>query len=416
MNKLQQVRGTKDLFRNSHDGHKAIIDIASRVADLHLYENVDVPIIEYVSVFDRSLGESSDVVSKEMYVFPDKGDGVLALRPEFTASIVRAFVTNGWQQYLPLKLFSYGPVFRYDRPQAGRQRQFHQLNYENLGANTPLSDAQLLKLAKDLAINLGIDSDLTLEINSLGCFESRKKYNQILFEYFSKYESSLSEESKRRLYKNPLRILDSKAQSDKNIAQSAPSIKESYSYESSQYFQEVLKYLDILKIGYMINDQLVRGLDYYCHTSFEFTTEKLGAQNTIIAGGRYDGLCQTMGGPDLPGIGFAAGIERIALLKEFSLIKTRPIIILPVSDSVLNYSIELLSLLHASNIKSSLDLTGTLEKRMKKALNMNASYIVFIGDEELRNQTYRVKNLDTRLESSIKIQDLLKLAQNTNIL
>jgi histidyl-tRNA synthetase len=407
MTKIQSVRGTKDLFRDSYESHQAIIDIAKKLADIHLYEGLDVPIIEYASTFDRTLGVSSDIVSKEMYVFSDKGDGLLALRPEFTASIIRAFISNGWQQYLPLKLFSYGPVFRYDRPQAARQRQFHQLNYENLGVDSPFSDAELLKLAKDLATKLDIEKDLTLEINSLGCFESRQKYNQILFDYFSKYESSLSIDSKNRLHSNPLRILDSKDLNDQEIVALAPVIETSYSNESRSYFESVLKYLDIFEIDYKINPHLVRGLDYYCHTAFEFTTNKLGAQNTIIAGGRYDGLCKNMGGPDLPAIGFAAGLERIALLKNFTSTKTRPTIILPLDEISLEYSLKLLNKLHELDIKTSIDINGNLDKRLKKALKYNAKYVIFIGELEQQDNKYRIKNLDNREESQHSFNDLL---------
>jgi histidyl-tRNA synthetase len=408
MNKLQSVRGTKDLFRISYDNHRAIIDIARNLADIHLYEAIEVPIIEYASVFDRTLGESSDVVSKEMYVFPDKSSGILALRPEFTASIIRAFITNGWQQHLPLKLFSYGPVFRYDRPQAGRQRQFHQLNYENLGDSSPLSDARILKLAKDLIKRLEMDSDVVLEINSLGCFESRKKYNQILFDYFSKYESSLSNDSKKRLYNNPLRILDSKDPNDKEISLSCPSIEVSYTNESHLRFESVLKYLDIFNIEYKINKRLVRGLDYYCHTAFEFTTDKLSAQNTIIGGGRYDGLCKIMGGCDLPAIGFAAGLERISLLKSFTLTKQRPIFILPLQQSTIEYSLKLLSSLQEFNIKTDIEINGDVDKRIKKAITLNSKYIIFIGQEELEKNQYKIKNLDTRIELELSLDDLIK--------
>ena len=408
MTKLQSVRGTKDLFRTSYENHRAIIDIARHIADTHLYEGLDVPIIEHASVFDRTLGISSDIVSKEMYIFPDKSSGILALRPEFTASIIRAFITNGWQQHLPLKLFSYGPVFRYDRPQAGRQRQFHQLNYENLGDSSALCDAKILKLAKDLIKKLEIENDVTLEINSLGCFESRKKYNQILFDYFSKYESSLSEDSKKRLHNNPLRILDSKDSKDKEIVLLCPTIEVSYTNESHLRFESVLRYLDILSVEYKINRRLVRGLDYYCHTAFEFTTDKLSTQNTIIGGGRYDGLCKSMGGVNLPAIGFAAGLERISLLKSFTIAKQRPIFILPLNESTIEYSLRLLSSLQEFDIKTDIEINGDLDKRIKKAITLNSKYIIFIGEEELERNQYKIKNLDTRIELELSLDDLIK--------
>jgi histidyl-tRNA synthetase len=411
MIKLQAVRGTKDLFRDSYDNYHEVISVAKSIADVNLYEGLDLPIIEHANIFDRTLGVSSDVVSKEMYVFEDKGGGLIALRPEFTASVIRAFITNGWQQYLPLKLFSYGPVFRYDRPQAGRQRQFHQLNYEHLGTSSSISDAQIIRMAKDLSIKLGIEDNLILEVNSLGCFESRKKYNHLLFNYFSQYESSLSEDSKKRLNNNPLRILDSKDSKDKEIIVSAPIISDSYTIESSKYFESVLKYLDILEVKYLINNKLVRGLDYYCHTSFEFTTDKLGAQNTVIAGGRYDGLCKSMGGIDLASIGFAAGIERIALLKSFLVKKTRPVTILPLDDSLIEHSLKLINIVHSKAIKASIEIEGKIDKRIKKAISLDSQYIIFIGQDEKIENKYRIKDLDTRIEIKLSLDDLLNFLQ-----
>ena len=403
---MRNVRGTKDLFREEIKSHERIIDIASSLSKHYGYEKVATPIFEYAEIFDRSLGNTSDVISKEIYAFPDKSRSLLALRPEFTASIIRAYITNGWQQYLPLKLFSCGPAFRYDRPQAGRQRQFHQLNFEHLGANNAFSDAEMLKFADHLAANLGIRQDLTLELNSLGCFESRKDYQQILFEYFSKFVNDLSEDSTKRLKTNPLRILDSKDLNDKKISIDAPKMDNSYTKEARRYFDEVQNYLTKFGVHYKLNKHLVRGLDYYCHTTFEFTTDKLRSQNTVIAGGRYDGLSSMLGGPDTKAIGFASGIERIALLSNFKTQSTRQVIIITLEEKVIDYAIKLLNLLRENNIDSALELDGNVDKRLKRANKANAKYAIFIGNDEMQNNNYKIKNLDTRFE---EVQPMIKL-------
>lgn len=406
---MRNVRGTQDLFREEIKNHDRIIDIASSLSKNYGYEKVATPIFEYAEIFDRSLGDTSDVISKEIYTFPDKSGSLIALRPEFTASIIRAYITNGWQQYLPLKLFSYGPVFRYDRPQAGRQRQFHQLNFEHLGANNPYSDAEMLKLADHLAIKFGIREDLTLELNSLGCFESRTDYQQLLLEYFSKFTNDLSQDSQKRLTTNPLRILDSKDSNDKKISMDAPLIDGSYRKEARLYFDEVQNYLTKFGIRYSLNKHLVRGLDYYCHTTFEFTTDKLGSQNTVIAGGRYDGLSSMLGGPQTKAIGFASGMERIALLAKFNSQATRSVIIITLEEKVINYAIKLLNLLRENNINAALELEGNVEKRLKKANKINAQYAIFIGNDEMQNDNYNLKNLDTRSEAIYHTSQLLDI-------
>ena len=406
---MRNVRGTKDLFRKEIESHKRIIDIASALSQKYLYEKVATPIFEYAEIFDRSLGNTSDVISKEIYAFPDKGGSLLALRPELTASIIRAYITNGWQQHLPLKLFSYGPTFRYDRPQAGRQRQFHQLNFEHLGANNAYSDAEILKLADHLAVKLGIRKDLTLELNSLGCFESRKDYQQILFEYFAKFVNDLSEDSKKRLKTNPLRILDSKDLNDKKICIDAPQMANSYTKEARRYFDAVQNCLAKFGVQYTLNKNLVRGLDYYCHTTFEFTTNKLGSQNTVIAGGRYDGLSRMLGGPDTKAIGFAGGIERIALLTNFITQHIRPVIIIPIEEKAIDYAIKLLNVLRENNIDTALEIDGNADKRLKKANKANAKYAIFIGNDEMQNNNYKIKNLDTRSEAIYKVKKLLDI-------
>lgn len=407
MKKLQTVRGFNDLLEADFLKQQYIIEQAKQVALNYNFQQVATPIVEFTKVFDRSLGETSDVVSKEMFSFADRNDESLTLRPEFTASIVRAFLEHGLQQNLPFKAFSHGPVFRYDRPQKGRYRQFHQLNFENIGAAKPIHDAETLQLACQLLDKLNLLNEVTLELNSLGCSESRKNYQHILFEYLNDFKAELSHESQQRLLKNPMRVLDSKSEQDQKIVAHAPKISDSLTAEAKDYFAELLTYLDNLGIKYSLNEKLVRGLDYYTHTAFEFTTTKLGAQATILAGGRYDGLVELMGGKPTPAIGFAAGIERLALLIEPNIQKIQPIAVINIGDENAAYSLQIASELRKNNFKTIFYDSGKMQKNMNKALNEDAAYIIFIGDEEREKNIIKIKNLKTRNEEIIPINNLL---------
>ncbi len=406
-NKLAPLRGMKDLLPGDYNIFKYIENTAFNTAKLYGYEGFATPILESIAVFDRTLGETSDVVNKELYCFEDKKGRKVAMRPEFTAGIMRAYISNSMQHQLPLKLFSCGPIFRYDRPQEGRQRQFHQLNFEYLGAKTPYSDAETILTATHILQKLDIMQDLTLELNSLGCSESRDNYQAALIEYFEQHTNSLSEDSKKRLHKNPLRILDSKDKTDQEIAQNAPKIPDYYTKESAEYFGSVQKYLDNLGIKYTVNNKMVRGLDYYSHTAFEFTTTKLGAQSTVLAGGRYDGLAKLMGGPETPSIGFAAGIERIALMREYK-IKTPPTIaVIPIGDECLLPAAKLAQELRNKNYICNIEHTGKVNKRIQNALDKNASHAIFIGSEELVNNNFKLKNLIQNTENTVSKEELL---------
>nr|WP_253307935.1 histidine--tRNA ligase [Rickettsia endosymbiont of Ceutorhynchus assimilis] len=409
--KLRPLRGMKDLLPDDYKVHDFIIKKAREIGELYGYVPMSTPILEYTKVFNRSMGESSDVISKEIYSFLDKSDESIALRPEFTAGIMRAFISNGLQQKLPLKFFSYGPVFRYDRPQAGRQRQFHQLNYEYIGANGSYSDAEVIKLAVDILTSLEIEKDTILELNSLGCMESRANYQQKLVEYLNDFKDELSEDSKIRLLKNPMRILDSKNENDQKIIANAPILSEYYTDESKKYFAELLKYLDLLNVKYNINPRLVRGLDYYCHTAFEFTSKKLGAQSTILAGGRYDGLSKIMGGENAPAIGFAAGIERLALMKEYNISSIRPVFILPIKDNNIEHCLIIADKLRGQNIPVIMDAAGKMTKRMQRAIADNAGFVIFIGDTEQENNNLKIKDLDKEEEYLMSFEQVVSLLQ-----
>lgn len=409
-NKLQPVRGMKDLLPEDFKHQQEIIDVSKRIGSRYGYEAISTPILEQTSVFARTLGDNSDVVSKEMYSFDDRGGDSVTLRPEFTASIVRAFISNSLSHNLPLRYFSSGPLFRYDRPQAGRQRQFHQINFEYLGADGPLADAEVIKLAMDIFDELGISKDFQLDLNSLGSNDSRAKYLEALKEYFAKYKSDLSEDSQKRFEKNPLRILDSKDENDQKIGQDAPLISEYYSDECKKFFDDLQSHLSILGVNYNLNPRLVRGLDYYCHTAFEFTTDKLGAQSAIGGGGRYDGLSKMMGGPDLPAIGFAAGIERIMLLRDkYQPSKERPIVILPLGDENIDHCLKLADNLRSKGKFTLLSHKGKIAKRMEKSNKQGAKYVIVIGSEEVSSGKYKVKHMDDGSEKVLEFNEILEL-------
>lgn len=407
-NNLQPIRGMKDLMPEDCRTHNFIKDTSKQIGELYGFAEASTPILEHTEVFDRTLGETSDVVSKEIYNFADRKGRNLALRPEFTAGTMRAVISNGLTNKLPQKLFSSGPVFRYDRPQEGRQRQFHQINFEHIGAGGAFSDAEIIKLAAHILETLGIN-DVTLELNSLGCKESRAKYQEALVEYFSSYSDQLSSDSTRRLSTNPLRILDSKDEADKNLVKNAPVIADYYTDESVSYFSQVKEYLSMLDIKYIVNPRLVRGLDYYSHTAFEFTSTALGAQGTVLAGGRYDGLCELMGGPSVPAIGFAAGVERIAMLSSFDINTPRPVWIIPIGEKSIEYSAKLSSNLRKNNIITTIDFNGKIAKRVQKAVASSAKFIIFIGDEEVENNSYKLKDLDQEQEKLVSYNELLSI-------
>ncbi len=401
--KLQPVKGTKDLLPVEYNVHNYIINVALKLGEIYGFRPLVPPIIEYVEIFDRTLGSSSDIVSKEMYVFTDKGGRNVCLRPEFTASIMRAVITHGLQTYLPLRYFSFGPVFRYDNPQAGRQRQFHQINFEYIGSDNPFTDVEMIKLASSILTKLDLEEKVTLEINSLGCEQSRERYQVALIEYFSRYRKELSLDSQHRLIKNPLRILDSKDPYDQKICSSAPKISDYYTLQSANHFNKLLEYLELLEIKYAINTRLVRGLDYYCHTTFEYTTKLLGAQSAILAGGRYNGLFKQMGGNQhLPSFGFAGGIERLALLLNYTPTFTRPVVIIPIGKEENNkHAIILLQELRSNGIATIIDLYGKPSERLRNANMVKASRVIFVGEKEVKSQNYTIKDLDNKEEYSI---------------
>ena len=314
MSTPQAIRGTQDIFGAEAEAFAHVVETFERIRKLYRFRRVEMPVFEKTEVFSRSIGETTDVVSKEMYSFEDRGGDSLTLRPEFTAGICRAYLTNGWQQYAPVKLATHGPLFRYERPQKGRYRQFHQLDAEIIGAGEPQADVELLVMADQLLKELGISDGVTLMLNTLGDGASREAWRAALVDYFRAVKGELSEDSQDRLERNPLRILDSKDPRDKVFTEAAPKIDDFLSAEAQDFFAKVTSGLDAAGVAWTRAPALVRGLDYYRHTAFEFVTDRLGAQGTVLGGGRYDGLMESLGGAHTPAVGWAAGVERLAML------------------------------------------------------------------------------------------------------
>ncbi len=405
--KLQPVRGTKDLFSDEIKIFNHIISTAQKKSEFFGFEELQTPIFEFSEVFERNLGEASDIVSKEVYKFPDRGDNFLTLRPEFTAGVVRALVSNSeLQQILPRKFFSYGPIFRYDRPQKGRQRQFNQINFEVFGEENYFCDVEAILLAAGVLKDLGVLEKTTLEINSLGCPQTKQNYEAALTEYFTKFKNDLSADSQIRLEKNPLRILDSKDQRDIDLLADAPEISKFFSDEARSRFDSILNLLNKFGVKYRVNQRLVRGLDYYTSTVFEFVMSVEGAQNTVLAGGRYDNLVEKMSGKKVPAIGFAAGVERLMLLAKLEPKKSRPVAVNYISENEKSYAFEIAQKLRCSGFVTEFIFDGNFKKQMKRASQNNSRFVVIIGETEMQNGEVSVKDFDNSTEQKVK-QELL---------
>jgi histidyl-tRNA synthetase len=370
------VRGTQDMLGEAADRFVHVVETFERVRRLYGFKRVEVPVIEPTAVFARSLGETTDVVAKEMYSFEDRGGDSITLRPEFTAGICRAYLTEGWQQYAPLKVATHGPLFRYERPQKGRYRQFHQLDAEVIGAAEPAADVELLCFADQVLKELGITEGVTLKLNTLGDGGTRAAWRAALIEHFSSYRDQLSEDSRERLDKNPLRILDSKDPRDRPIADAAPDIDTFITDEARDFFGSVTEGLQAAGVAWDRDGRLVRGLDYYRHTAFEFVTDRLGAQGTVLGGGRYDGLIETLGGPPTPAVGWAAGIERLGMLVGALPDGRAEVAVIPESDDWLGKALQVQNLLHAQGVSAELVATGSPRKRYDKSVK--AGFPIFV--------------------------------------
>lgn len=404
--KLQPVRGTHDLLPEDCRRHRLVIETFRTVAEGYGFAEIATPIFEFTEVFRRTLGETSDVVSKEMYTFADRGGDELTLRPEYTAGIVRAMISGGLAQHLPLKLYGHGPMFRYERPQKGRLRQFHQIDVEILGVPEAQADIEAIALAADLLERLGLSDQTALELNTLGDLDSRAAYRDALVAYFTAHRGRLSEDSRARLERNPLRILDSKDEGDKALVARAPMMSDYMNDQSAAFFAAVRDGLDGLGIPYVLNQRLVRGLDYYTHTAFEFTTDALGAQGAVIAGGRYDGLVERMGGPPIAGIGWAGGIERLAMLASADPPCPRPVVIVPIGEAAQAPALALAHDLRRSGLVVEMGYRGNLGRRMKHANRINARHAVLMGDDELAKGVATLRDLDSGEQTEVALDAL----------
>ena len=401
----QPVRGTQSLLGEDADRFHAVIAAFDKVRRLYGFKRVEVPVIEPTAVFARSLGETTDVVSKEMYSFEDRSGDSITLRPEFTAGIVRAYLSEGWQQFAPLKIATHGPAFRYERPQKGRFRQFHQLDAEIIGAAEPAADVEIIALGSQLLAELGIHG-VALRLNTLGDAESREAWRAKLVAHFEAHRADLSPDSQERLVKNPLRILDSKDPRDRPSADSAPTMV--LSAEAEDFFGAVRAGLDAAGIAYEIDPRLVRGLDYYRHTIFEFVTDRLGAQGTVIAGGRYDGLVETLGGPHTPAIGWAAGIERLGMMIEAPEAEKPVAVLVPIGDAGEAVAGGLLAQLRRAGIAADMAFRGNMKRRMQRADASGARFALIIGDSEAEAGAAQLKDMVSGEQRAVAFDALVE--------
>lgn len=411
MSKYQSVRGTRDLLGKTKKTFRSIEHIAYETAQNYGFQEIETPIFEFSEIFHRAMGETSDAVSKETYTFKDRGDDSITLRPEGTAGVVRAYVSEGLAQNNPNKLYYYGPMFRYERPQKGRYRQFYQIGVEVLGLENPLADVECIDLAYSILKKLQLQNRCQLEINTLGDTESRHNYRQALVDFLTPLKSQLSADSQVRLEKNPLRILDSKDENDRKLIANAPQMENYLSETSKKFFETVLQGLTELNIPYKVNPKLVRGLDYYCHTVFEFVTTELGAQGALLAGGRYDGLVETLGGAKTPGVGWASGVDRLTDLLESTMnLETRkPVSIITLGDKALTVGLKIASDLRAKNTYCEVFMTGNFKKKLEKANKLQTEKAILIFEQENGSMEFKIKDFATGTESATTIEAIQKM-------
>jgi histidyl-tRNA synthetase len=406
--KAQRVRGTQDIFGEEAARFEAVVAAFDRVRKLFGFRSVHVPMFEFTEVFARSIGETTDVVSKEMYSFEDRGGESITLRPEFTAGISRAYLSNGWQQHAPLKLAAWGAAFRYERPQKGRYRQFHQLDAEIIGAAEPAADVEIIAFAHQLLGELGLGDKVVLQLNTVGDAETRTAWREALVGYFGKVRAELSAESQERLDRNPLRILDSKDERDRAFVADAPKIDAYLTAEAGGFFEKVCGGLNASGVAYERTETLVRGLDYYRHTAFEFVTTHLGAQGTVIGGGRYDGLIEALGGAYTPAVGWAGGIERLSMLIEAPAAEAVDVAVIPMGEAAEAAALGVLKRLREGGIAAEQSWRGNMKKRLAKADAAGAGIAVIIGDDELAAGEATVKDLKSGEQRRVAIEALVE--------
>ncbi|MFL6753340.1 MAG: histidine--tRNA ligase [Sphingomicrobium sp.] len=405
MTPVQPVRGTQSLLGEDADRLATVVAAFDKVRRLYGFRRIEVPTIEHTAVFARTIGETTDVVSKEMYSFEDRGGEGITLRPEFTAGICRAYLSEGWQQFAPMKVATHGSAFRYERPQKGRFREFHQLDAEIIGAGEAQADVELLAFADQLLKELGIEGTI-LKLNTLGDPETRAAWRDALHQHFRSHASALSEDSQARLERNPLRILDSKAHQDWPVVDAAPTIDEFLTSEAADFFGKVTSGLDAAGIAWERAPRLVRGLDYYRHTAFEFITDRLGSQGTVLAGGRYDGLIEALGGPHTPAVGWAAGIERLSMMVGEPPAERPVAVIVPLGERAEAAGQRVLADLRRAGVAADMAYRGNMKKRLSRANDAGAGYALIIGENELDRGEAQLKNLTTGEQQSVALEGI----------
>lgn len=410
---ISVLKGMKDRHSDDVRKYDFIVDTAKKVFSKYGFERIITPILEETELFRRSVGDETDVVSKEMYEFKDKGNRSVSMRPEGTAGVVRAYLEAGLHKSDPIvKWFYNGPMYRYEAPQKGRYREFHQVGAEIFGIRSPYLDAEIIRMGCEFLEKLGI-TGLTVEINSLGNIESRKKYIEDLKAFMAERLDKLSEDSKKRYEKNPLRALDSKDKGDQEQFKDAPKLYDYLDEESKKYFEDTKKYLELLNIKYVENPKLVRGLDYYSDTVFEIKSDKLGAQATVLAGGRYDRLLEILDNVKIPAIGFAAGMERIAMLMDENLIENKEHgVYIVYFDDTKEYFIKTLEELRKNDIKASFDYNPkSFGAQMKKANKINAEYVLILGEDEQKENVVTLKKFSTGEQKKYSLDEVIEIVK-----
>ena len=406
MKKISKLRGMQDSDPIQTNKFNFVENCFNSLANAYGYKEVRFPIVESTELFKRSVGDETDIVNKEMFTFDSKSGKSMTLRPEGTAGCMRMAIETGLLDSGQQRLSYKGPMFRYERPQKGRTRQFQQLSLEAYGFNDYSIDLEMLEISNLIFNELSLKEKISLEINSIGSQQDQKEYSKILKDYFGKYKKDLDKDSIERLEKNPLRILDSKNEEDIEISKSSPKIYDYLTKEAKKHFEDLKISLNLLEIDFEENANLVRGLDYYCNTVFEYKSENLGSQDTLLGGGRYDGLIKVLGGPDIPGIGWAAGIERIALLMEFEKKINSTVHIAVTNEKFTDYFLYLQKYLFKNRISHYWNYKYNLKKSFTKANSSSASYIIIIGENEFNGNFFTIKNLMTGEQKELKLNQI----------
>jgi len=410
--KFRSVRGTHDLIGSEIDKLDKIIIEISKLGQIFNFQKIETPIFEFTELFSKPLGEQSDVVLKEMYTFFDRNNVSLTLRPEYTTPMIRAAISNDLLNQLPCKLFGIGPMFRRERPQKGRFRQFNQINFENFGSKDIFTEVELINIAHNFLKKILPKQDIVLYINSLGDRNTLKKYKEKLSNFFEKYKNDLSTDSKEKILSNPIRILDSKDSDDKKIINDAPLIVDFLSKDSLNKFEQIKYFLNNYNINFKEDFSLVRGLDYYCDTVFEFKSSSLGSQDTIIGGGRYDGLIKILGGKDIPGVGWAGGIERMMILMSNPLTENEMIHFAIINEKYKSHALEAYKLLSDNGIAVYWNYKFNLKKSLSHSNQSESTYIVIVGEDEYNGDKYTLKNLKTGSQKSFSLAELIEQIKN----